>query len=188
LVGREYVRLLEPRNGLYCSLNVDGFSRYMIPAYCAALMLGLLGFEIAIFVKYWKTRTNASRAFTLLKRDLPFSFLVRMSLFSLASVMVLSVGVFFISDDLIPYPYMLQATLPLLAVVVFGMDLLQLRTSFRHPHPKLQLNLRPLRTSDVTIQDAHIGRQAISSAVSAGGSRSRYGSAPSIFETGTLAA
>ncbi|KAJ4485834.1 hypothetical protein J3R30DRAFT_1413640 [Lentinula aciculospora] len=45
LVGRKNFLLTNPMNGLYCSLDVDGFSRYAIPAYCIVVMTCLLGFE-----------------------------------------------------------------------------------------------------------------------------------------------
>jgi hypothetical protein len=88
-VGHKDFRLLDPMNGLYCSLDSNDFSRYGIPAYCTAIMLALLGFEVAILVKYWKTRTQTLKAFTLLKRDGSLSLILRVSLFSLGSVMVL---------------------------------------------------------------------------------------------------
>ncbi|KAJ3934579.1 MAG: hypothetical protein NXY57DRAFT_659284 [Lentinula lateritia] len=110
LVGRTDFSLTNPMNGLYCSLHVDGFSRYSIPAYCTVVMTCLLGFEVAISYKYWRTRATTARAFTLLKRDLPFSLILRMLLFSVVSVMVISIGIIYMSNWLVPWPYMMQAT------------------------------------------------------------------------------
>ncbi|KAH7880944.1 uncharacterized protein C8R40DRAFT_1075906 [Lentinula edodes] len=109
-VGRKDFSLTNPMNGLYCSLHVDGFSRYSIPAYCTVVMTFLLGFEVAISYKYWRTRATTARAFTLLKRDLPFSLILRMLLFSVVSVMVISIGIIYMSNWLVPWPYMMQAT------------------------------------------------------------------------------
>ncbi|KAJ3977862.1 hypothetical protein EV361DRAFT_392319 [Lentinula raphanica] len=120
LVGRENFSLTNPMNGLYCSLHIDGFSRYGIPAYCIAVMTCLISFEVAISINYWHTRSNASRAFTLLKREVPFSLILRMLLFSGISVMIITISIIYMSNWLVPWPYLTQATLPLLSVCIFG--------------------------------------------------------------------
>ncbi|GAV98864.1 hypothetical protein LENED_000275 [Lentinula edodes] len=165
LVGRKDFSLTNPMNGLYCSLHVDGFSRYSIPAYCTVVMTFLLGFEVAISYKYWRTRATTARAFTLLKRDLPFSLILRMLLFSVVSVMVISIGIIYMSNWLVPWPYMMQATLPL-----FSLKLLQI--------------------TEMAISESNLARLppvGILEIASASGSRTRFSSAPSsAVERGTV--
>ncbi|KAE9398436.1 hypothetical protein BT96DRAFT_994787 [Gymnopus androsaceus JB14] len=174
LVGKQNFQLFNPMNGLYCSLHVDGFSRYGIPAYCTAIMIVLLCLQVAILVKYWQTRAKASRAFTLLKREIPFSLILRMSLFSVASILVFSTGVLFMSDLLTPWPYIVEAALPLLAVCIFGTqkDLVAVWACRRHPKkiPSLQL-------PDIAIPSAHVHHPS-DLVLSASGSMTRFESAP----------
>jgi len=168
LIGKQNFQLSYNTNGLYCSLGLAGLSRYGIPAYCTGIMIALLCFEVAIFVKYYNIRGQASRAFTLLKREIPFTLILRMALFSLASVLVFSTGVLFMSNQLVPWPYMVQAALPLLAVSIFGTqkDLLkawEFRRHLKQPPASLQI-------PDIVIPGAHVA--------SASGSRTRFESAP----------
>ncbi|KAJ3725561.1 hypothetical protein DFJ43DRAFT_578954 [Lentinula guzmanii] len=171
LIGGQDSLLTNPSNGLYCSLKEDGFSRYGIPAYCTAVMSCLLGFEVAIAVKYWKIRTTTSRAFTLLKRDVHFSPILRMLLFNVISVMVLSISIIFISDWLVPWLYMMQATL-----CVFGtqQDFLMIWACWRRPTFKPQLRSLHIVTSVENLPP--IPSIGVPDTSSAGGFRTRSAS------------
>ncbi|KAF8832097.1 hypothetical protein HHX47_DHR1001322 [Lentinula edodes] len=190
LVGKKDFLLTNPMNGLYCSLDVDGFSRYSIPAYCTVVMTCSLGFEVAISYKYWRTRATTARAFTLLRRDLPFSLIVRMLMFSVVSVMVISIGIIYMSNWLVPWPYMMQATLPLFSVCVFGTqrDLLMAWACWHRSKPKPQLKL--LQITEMAISESNLARLppvGILEIASASGSRTRFSSAPSsAVERGTV--
>ncbi|KIK70710.1 hypothetical protein GYMLUDRAFT_288200 [Collybiopsis luxurians FD-317 M1] len=176
LVGKKNFHLVKPTNGLYCSLNVDGLARYSIPAYCTAIIFGLLGFEVAILLKYWKSRVKTSKAFILLKREVSLSLIMRMSLFSLASLMVLSIGIVYMSNWLSAWSYMIQAALPLLAAVVFGTqkELLVVWTSCCHcRRSKARPQLEPVQVLEIPT-----ARGQPPSAVSASGSMTRFENAP----------
>ncbi|KAK7465376.1 hypothetical protein VKT23_005354 [Stygiomarasmius scandens] len=107
-------------NGLYCSLHMDEFSRYSIPGFCVAVVMVVVIFEIAIMVKYIKIRRQASSAFPLAERTFPIALAIRVMIFSIVSLLVLCIGVFFMSNNLPSWPYMMQASLPLAAVITFG--------------------------------------------------------------------
>ncbi|THV07539.1 hypothetical protein K435DRAFT_260649 [Dendrothele bispora CBS 962.96] len=120
IIGMRYLHYTGKANQLYCSLHIDEFSRYSIPAYCVAIITVVIIFEIAIIVKYIQTRRKASSAFPLDDRAFPVSLTIRVMIFSIASLSVLCITVFYLSNELPPWPYMMQASLPLAAVITFG--------------------------------------------------------------------
>ncbi|KAF5368625.1 hypothetical protein D9758_002267 [Tetrapyrgos nigripes] len=140
-------------NELYCSMDRDEF----IPAYCTAIVVVVIIFQVAIMVKYIKTRRKASDAFPLTDKTFPASLAVRVMIFSVVALLVLCIGVSFMSNDLSSYPYMMQASLPLAAVITFGsqQNLLRVWCFWRRQpssdKPGLHVRQTSTTSSDMTV-------------------------------------
>ncbi|KAK0505653.1 hypothetical protein EDD18DRAFT_1342019 [Armillaria luteobubalina] len=107
-------------NGLYCSLHSANFSHYVVPIFCVTVMSMMVILEVILVVRYYRMWAHTSRVFPLASRRTSPSLLLRVLLFDVYSVVVFSVAVFFLSDFQTHWPYMIQASVPLTAVAVFG--------------------------------------------------------------------
>ncbi|KAK0233653.1 hypothetical protein IW262DRAFT_1477172 [Armillaria fumosa] len=107
-------------NGLYCSLHSANFSRYVVPTFCVTVISMMVILEVTLVVRYYRMWAHTSRVFPLASRRTSPSLLLRVLLFDVYSVVVFSVAVFFLSDFQTHWPYMIQASVPLTAVAVFG--------------------------------------------------------------------
>ncbi|KAK0198875.1 hypothetical protein F5146DRAFT_1021335 [Armillaria mellea] len=121
-------------NGLYCSLHSANFSRYVVPTFCVAVMSMMAILEVILVVRYYRMWAHTSRVFPLASRRTSPSLLLRVLLFDVYSFVVFSVAIFFLSDFQTHWPYMVQASVPLTAVAVFGSQAVRLCThlNFRY--------------------------------------------------------
>ncbi|KAJ8523340.1 hypothetical protein ONZ45_g169 [Pleurotus djamor] len=111
---------LTPANGLYCTTKMEPFRRFSVPVFCTLIVVLIIVLEIAIGIRYYMARSRILRIFPLANRQTSPSMCARVGIFNLYSVATLSAGIFFISNSQSPWPFMVQAALPLTAVVVFG--------------------------------------------------------------------
>ncbi|KAK0208783.1 hypothetical protein DFS33DRAFT_473511 [Desarmillaria ectypa] len=120
ILGKLYPERIYTPNDLYCSLRNVGFSQYVVPTFCVTVMAVLVALEVTLVVRYCKMWAHISRVFPLASRRTSLSLLLRVLLFNVYSIVVFSVAVSFLSNFHAHWPYMIQASIPLTAVVVFG--------------------------------------------------------------------
>ncbi|KAH8835509.1 hypothetical protein DL96DRAFT_60004 [Flagelloscypha sp. PMI_526] len=108
-------------NGLYCTTSYPSF-RYVTPAISAALLLLVLGFEVAIGIRYYHMWRQISDVFPLANRKASTSLVLRVTLFNAFSLVVFVASIFMATKgvQLNAFPYMINASVPLAAAVVFG--------------------------------------------------------------------
>ncbi|PAV22785.1 hypothetical protein PNOK_0274200 [Pyrrhoderma noxium] len=120
-------------NRAYCSSQSRDFS-LIVPIFCAIVMAGIITVECAIFYNWYKTRMEVNELFTryqpddfsrviskdYFNRKLSLSIILRVSLFTVYAVAGLSACLVFVSNINSPFPYMVEASLPLAAFLVFG--------------------------------------------------------------------
>ncbi|KAF9454108.1 hypothetical protein P691DRAFT_847985 [Macrolepiota fuliginosa MF-IS2] len=107
-------------NGLYCTLRGSTIIRYAVPAFCTAILAAIVGFEVAIAIRYFRMQRTISDSFPLAETKKSRAMVIRVLAFSLYTLVTLSAGVLFLSGSTLAWPYMVQAALPLSAFVVFG--------------------------------------------------------------------
>ncbi|KAF9041730.1 hypothetical protein BDZ89DRAFT_314901 [Hymenopellis radicata] len=141
-------------SGLYCTIhNLGAFSRYGVPVFCAAAMGLVIILEGVILVRYYRMWSQISRGFPLATRRTSLSLILRVVLFSLYSVVVFCVAISFMSDysRTVAWPYMVEASVPLCAVVIFGSqrDLFGVWCFWRPKRPPMAIS----NASDSTLSE-----------------------------------
>ncbi|KAL4263414.1 hypothetical protein AB1N83_005869 [Pleurotus pulmonarius] len=116
----QYPDSLISLNALYCTTDKEPFRGFGVPMFCTVILVLVIGLEIAIGVRYCLIRSRISRVFPLANRQTSASMCARVGIFNAYSIITLSAGIFFLSGTESPWPFMVQAALPLTAVVVFG--------------------------------------------------------------------
>lgn len=120
-------------NGAYCSSQSRDFS-LIVPIFCAVVMACVIFVEGAIFYNWYKTRIEVDDIYAkyqpddlapiitkkYLQRRLSISLILRVSLFTIYAIAGLSACVVFVSNLKSPFPYMVEASLPLAAFFIFG--------------------------------------------------------------------
>ncbi|PBL00560.1 hypothetical protein ARMGADRAFT_384848 [Armillaria gallica] len=134
ILGALHPERIYNHNGLYCSLHSANFSNYIVPIFCVTVMSMMVILEVILVVRYYRMWAHTSRVFPLASRRTSPSLLLRVLLFDVYSIVVFSVAVFFLSDFQTHWPYMVQASIPLTAVAIFGSQAVRLCThlSFRY--------------------------------------------------------
>jgi len=120
VLGNKYPETVDDSNGLYCTIHKSPFRLHGVPLFTAAVLALVIGFEVAMGIRYCRLWTRISNAFPLADRRPSMSLVLRVTLFNFYSLIALTSSVFFLSDTLIAWPYMVCATIPLGAVLVFG--------------------------------------------------------------------
>ncbi|KIY69179.1 hypothetical protein CYLTODRAFT_452896 [Cylindrobasidium torrendii FP15055 ss-10] len=110
------------QTGLYCSLdNSSLFMKYGATSYCAFMLASILVIEAAILVRFGRMWSQISRIFPLASRNTSFFLIFRVAVFTLYSVVAFSVAALLAPQhDPSGWPYLVQASVPLAAAVVFG--------------------------------------------------------------------
>ncbi|KDQ31074.1 hypothetical protein PLEOSDRAFT_1111659 [Pleurotus ostreatus PC15] len=116
----QYPESLISLNALYCTTDKEPFRRFGVPMFCTVILVLVIGLELAIGVRYCLIRSRISRVFPLANRQTSASMCARVGIFNAYSIITLSAGIFFLSGTESPWPFMVQAALPLTAVIVFG--------------------------------------------------------------------
>ncbi|KAK0465602.1 uncharacterized protein EV420DRAFT_968831 [Desarmillaria tabescens] len=159
ILGKLYPEHIYTPNGLYCSLSNVGLSRYVVPTFCVTVLAVLVVLEVTLVVRYYKMWTLISRTFPLASRRTSPSLLLRVLLFNVYSVVIFSVAVLFLSDFSNHWPYMMEASIPLTAVVVFGSQADLFRAwCFWRPQPPVNTssqNLLSYGSSNLRLTQTH---------------------------------
>ncbi|KAI0328134.1 hypothetical protein GY45DRAFT_1372588 [Cubamyces sp. BRFM 1775] len=111
------------KNGLYCGLLHGKFEMLAVPIFCGIFIIIIVGFEIATFVRYLHGRRLIKEVCPLVelkKRSL--SPWCRAGLFLVYALLTFSACVMDLKQDLNAFAYMIQATLPLAAFLIFGLQ------------------------------------------------------------------
>ncbi|KAF9015631.1 hypothetical protein BDQ17DRAFT_1395871 [Cyathus striatus] len=107
-------------NGLYCTYLGNPFRRWGVPTFCTVMLTFIILFEVIIAIRYFRAWTQITTVFPLADRRTSPALVLRILIFSVYSVITLSAGVFFLSDNLHTWPFFVQAALPLIACIIFG--------------------------------------------------------------------
>ncbi|KAF8445591.1 hypothetical protein L210DRAFT_3473465 [Boletus edulis BED1] len=107
-------------NGLYCIIQLHR-AALVAPSFCAAIMVIILALEAVITVQYYRQWKTIKAAFPLVTRTPSRSLCFRFGLCCLYSCVTLTSAILFLSDVQTEVTYMLPATLPLGALIVFGL-------------------------------------------------------------------
>ncbi|KAJ3560272.1 hypothetical protein NP233_g10948 [Leucocoprinus birnbaumii] len=107
-------------NGLYCTTQGAPIIEYAVPGFCTAVLVIIVGFEVAIAIRYFRMQRTISDNFPLADTKKSPAMVLRVLAFSIYTLITLSVGVLFLSRIPWAWPYMVQAGLPLFAFLVFG--------------------------------------------------------------------
>jgi len=119
-------------NRVYCSVQSYRFS-LIVPSFCAVMMAGIIVVEGVIFYDWYQVRKEVANLFKahprneLLNisrqyqpRNFSLSMGIRIALFTLYSVATLSACIVFVANKVTPFPYMVEASLPLAVFILFG--------------------------------------------------------------------
>ncbi|TFL06108.1 hypothetical protein BDV98DRAFT_558846 [Pterulicium gracile] len=108
-------------NGLFCTVFTTTPHRYAVSGYCSALIVIILALEVSIAVRFFRLRLHITRAFPLAERHGPStSMVLRVGLFSVYSMITFGASLQFLTGQINSLPYMVQACLPLMALLIFG--------------------------------------------------------------------
>lgn len=117
-------------NHVYCTVQNYGFS-VIVPAFCVVGLAGIIIVECVIGYNWYKMRYQTNGLFGLRQAGkLSTSICLRVGLFTLYSLITLSACILFVSNTDTVYPYMIEATLPLVAFLLFGTQMETLRFWF----------------------------------------------------------
>lgn len=103
--------------GIYCTIDLEVF--FAIPLFCAVFMILILLFNVGTIVQhYWRRRQVSQLQIT--HHTPSINVWLRVLIFNLYSVATLGACLLFLISASDPLPYMIQAGLPLVAVLIFG--------------------------------------------------------------------
>ncbi|KAF9486294.1 hypothetical protein BDN70DRAFT_926559 [Pholiota conissans] len=111
---------LNANNGLYCTTSGVPFRRYMIPIFSIILAALMIAFEIAIAVRYYRSRKRIITNFPLALRSTSLSLIIRLGLFNVYLFVTIGASSTFIAGRARAWAYMVQAALPLVAFILFA--------------------------------------------------------------------
>ncbi|KAJ8084442.1 hypothetical protein PM082_003212 [Marasmius tenuissimus] len=148
----------QPWTGLYCAVKTDAFSRYSVPIFCIVVTVMVITVEGLMVLQICGTRKAVDKATPLMKRESERHSLIRLMLFNVGATLILSCGIFYVVNNLISWPYMAQAGVPLLCVIIFGSqpDILAIWCFWkRTPKPQIGTDLPiPSARADVVCRSA----------------------------------
>ncbi|KAH9898215.1 hypothetical protein C8Q73DRAFT_391279 [Cubamyces lactineus] len=111
------------KNGLYCGLMHGKFEMLAVPIFCGVFIVIIVGFEVATFVRYLQGRRIIKEVCPLVElKQRSISPWCRAGLFLVYAMLTFSACVMDLKQDLNAFAYMIQATLPLAAFLIFGLQ------------------------------------------------------------------
>ncbi|KAI0830493.1 hypothetical protein BC628DRAFT_872170 [Trametes gibbosa] len=114
---------VQVKNGLYCGLRHGSFEMLAVPIFCGALVLCIIGFEVATIIRYFRGRRLIKRVFPLVEPKQPsLSPWCRAAFFLVYAALTLGVCIMDMKQDASVFGYMIQAALPLAASLIFGLQ------------------------------------------------------------------
>ncbi|KAH9486510.1 hypothetical protein JR316_0000575 [Psilocybe cubensis] len=111
---------LDRSNGLYCTVTGLAFRRWSVPLSTVTILILMLGFEIAIAIRYYLARQRILNSFPLANRSTSRGLVIRISLFNIYLLITFGASVVFLSGAIQPWAYMVQAALSMVAFVLFA--------------------------------------------------------------------
>ncbi|KAL5494718.1 hypothetical protein ACEPAI_179 [Sanghuangporus weigelae] len=119
-------------NHVYCSSQNYHFS-LIVPIFCAVVMAAIITIEGIIAFNWYRTRKEVNNLYAESQvdelvgiakdyqhRKLSVSISLRVGLFTLYSIATLCACIVFVANQPSPFPYMVEACLPLAAFLLFG--------------------------------------------------------------------
>ncbi|KAG7099597.1 hypothetical protein E1B28_001427 [Marasmius oreades] len=145
------LELVKAPTGLYCTFDADAFSRYSVPLYCVVVTVLVIAVEVIMIFQFWGIRNAVDKAMPLMKRENEIGCLIRLMLFNLGAMIILSCGIFYVTNDLISWPYMAQSAVPLICVLIFGSqpDILAAWCFWKHPR-QTEIPIPSARTDGIS--------------------------------------
>ncbi|KAF8973529.1 hypothetical protein BDZ97DRAFT_375198 [Flammula alnicola] len=100
---------LSANNGLYCTTYGISFRRYSVPSLSIIMLALMFGFEVAIAIRYYRSRRRIITSFPLAHRSTSLGLIIRIALFNLYLFVTFGASIVFLSGRTRPWPYMIQA-------------------------------------------------------------------------------
>ncbi|KAF9270601.1 hypothetical protein L218DRAFT_993185 [Marasmius fiardii PR-910] len=94
---------------LYCTILTDALSRWSVPMYCIIVTALVIIVEAIVILQFWWARHEVDKATPLMKRENEVRTLIRLMLFNLGAMALLSSGIFYVVNAHISWPYMAQS-------------------------------------------------------------------------------
>jgi len=116
----KYPHSLDRSNGLYCTVTGIPFRRWSVPISSAIVLSLTLAFEISIIIRYYSGRKRIAASFPLASITTSRGLIIRITLFNVYLVVTFSATIVFLSGKVEAWAYMIQASVPLAAFVLFA--------------------------------------------------------------------
>jgi hypothetical protein len=107
-------------NGLYCTFTWKPFYTYVGPLFCLVMLIIILGFELAVVINLYRLHKLIHTIFPLATQRAPPSLFIRVLIFTSYSIITFITCILFLSDSSSHWGYLMEASIPLAVVVVFG--------------------------------------------------------------------
>jgi len=107
---------------IHCTFKkqLGPFEQFAVPGFCAGVLVMIITLEVMAIVKYCRGWRKIKLVFPLASRRPSLSPWFRISLFSLYSLVVLGSCISYLFQDFTPAVYMIQASLPFVATIIFA--------------------------------------------------------------------
>lgn len=106
-------------SGLYCSVQIDPLQD-IVAVFCALMVAVITGFGVAIAIKFSRRWVKTQQAFPLAKRRPSISMSLRVAILIFYTWVTLGVCIVLVVHSKWALPYMIMASLPLVAFLIFG--------------------------------------------------------------------
>ncbi|KAJ3516090.1 hypothetical protein NLJ89_g1350 [Agrocybe chaxingu] len=111
---------VSPGNGLYCTVYIP-FRGWSVPMFSIVMLALMIGFEVAIGIRYYRSHKRIVTNFPLAPRTTSLGLVVRITLFNLYLFVTFCASIVFLTGKRNQsWPFMVQAALPLVAFLVFA--------------------------------------------------------------------
>ncbi|KAI0082080.1 hypothetical protein K474DRAFT_1655414 [Panus rudis PR-1116 ss-1] len=117
VVGLHNPDTIVPTLGLYCTINITAF--FAIPAFCAIFMIIVFIINIGSLVQYYRN-WQRMKALSSASERRSLNVWIRVFAFNLYAVATLGACVLYFVTPTSPLPYLIEAALPLVALLLFG--------------------------------------------------------------------
>ncbi|KAF9037604.1 hypothetical protein BJ165DRAFT_1501974 [Panaeolus papilionaceus] len=118
----KYPGTFDERNGVYCTAYGVNARQWLVPIFCVLSLVFMLLFQTLLIKKYYNNRRRLLRSFPLLDKGTSRNLVIRIGLFNLYLLVSFGAGIEFIraQGGDTPWPYMIQAGLPLAGFICFA--------------------------------------------------------------------
>ncbi|KDR85456.1 hypothetical protein GALMADRAFT_361430 [Galerina marginata CBS 339.88] len=116
----KFPQSLDRRNGLYCTVAGIPFRHWSVPIVSIVFLLLMLVFECSIVIRYYFARKLIVSSFPLASRTTSGGLIIRITLFNVYLLITFGASIVFLSGEVQVWAYMIQASVPLAAFVLFA--------------------------------------------------------------------